>query len=179
MDIKLNQLVCRELGVKVLKNYGLEKWGTDWKPYETVDLADHPLEQVKKLRALLVPFSSNPKAKIDGAIKTIDLWAQALTKGADTIKARTVEKFTDLLIHYLLNAPGHCIFERDTKNDVNLCYYVGEVNYLPKEVHEHSTTPPRCQLTMYYREFGGATGLYRVVLSGSLRGTHSKRGPLS
>jgi hypothetical protein len=158
MEIKLSREMCRELGVKKLKSYGLDRYNSDWKPFETIDLADHPLAMVKKIQEELEPFAKQGIKVAITDLKTIDLWVQALTKGADTVKARTVEKFTDLLIHYLLGVPGHRIFKRDTKNEVNLCYYVGQVDFIPKKIHEKSTTPAHCDMAVFFREFGGQKG---------------------
>jgi hypothetical protein len=161
MEINLTQDLCRAIGVKDLKSYGINEDAWKWERGTQVNIARFSRAKVLDLRNLIEPFSgmngAQLKDKVKGAAlayRDISIWLEAF-KDAASGRPRTVQQFYSMLKKFLLKeAPGQRLYYRDEQRECWWCYYVGKVEYHREYTDRGSVYPAHCDLDLYWYEFG-------------------------
>lgn len=151
MNIYIKKSVAKAIGYAKFKKFDLneEAWG--WKQSAEIALYSLTKEKVTQLKKLLEDNKDVLGVKV--LLSDIEVFFSA-ELDCENKKARTCEQFASFLTKYLMGVDGHRIYERHGEEQW-LAYYVNEVKYYPKQVHQESTTPAHVVLEGIYEEFGG------------------------
>ena len=155
MKLIIKKWVVQRLGYDTLKDFDVpsrESWDT-WRHDCEIDLADLSAKQLDDLEAIL----GHHKKTHGIAVLMFDIrtWRKILAGGASTLKARTVRQFEQVLIAYMLDAPGHRLYRRHEEGAM-LCYYMNDVKYHPpNEGRSGGPEPAYVSATLLYESIGG------------------------
>lgn len=161
MFAKMSKQLAEAIGVKNLREIGIEKDTFTYDVVKELDLRDYTSRNLMVLHRMVESHRSVLGAK--SLLKDLETWQRA----ADTpgqIKARSVQQMVDLVIETMKKVIGKRLFRKDaTDPDAWLCHYVNEVEFLPAEKHSGGGyTPPRCRIELIWEEFGGRKNTFET-----------------
>ncbi len=156
MNLHVTDEMIKAMGAKNLKDFGLQLDGEKlrWNASAAINLRRCSPEQVTKLHTILEPAN---KANVKGARKAmrdLKVWIEAGQKGAEKVKCKDSKHFSALAHTYIEKQPGHRLYGKDEAHGVWRAYYVGQIDYHPKQVSRGGVTPARCTMQLYYSELG-------------------------
>lgn len=151
MIIKLKKDLAASIGFEEFEAFGLGENSWDYTKVGEIDLAVLTAKKIMALDALFEIHTDVRGVKV--IRRDIKTWLAAVNDASST-KPRTVRQFEILLTQFILKANGHRIFCR-FGNDQWLCYYVNEIEYIPAQKHNYSTTPEHVNMYIVWDKFGG------------------------
>ena len=153
MKLIIKKWVAQRIGYDAFADFGVsrESWGT-WRKEQEIDLADLSPKKLDDLEAILTYHKKTHGIAV--LLFDIRTWRKILEGGASTLKARTVRQFEQVLISYMLKAPGHRLYKRHDEGAM-LTYYVNDVEYhRPNESRDYRE-PAYVSMDLVYEEIGG------------------------
>lgn len=154
MEVKISRTLAERLGEDKLRQLGKELRDRFHEEY-TVNLADLTKVQVDKLREWLEDeaFMNVRGPKV--IIRDIDNWKKAI-QDAGPLKARTLQQFSSIVTQYLLQIPGHRLYERlDIEGLAYIAFYVNDVTFHAAIMHSNHRQPAYVEITLLHIELGG------------------------
>jgi hypothetical protein len=149
VKLVLKKKTAEKIGLRSFVQFGVMSDSWTYRDTAEIDLVEIP----RKLDALQALLSEHKSIHGIGVLlKDLAMWRLSL-KDTGAAKARTVKQFESLVTNYLKGVEGHRIYLRESE-DVWLPYFVGEVEYREKVVHNHSTTPEHVTVVLHCERFG-------------------------
>ena len=153
MKLIIKKWLAQRLGYAAFADFGVsrESWDT-WRKEQEIDLASLSTKKLDDLEELL-----EHRKKTHGvAVLLFDIrtWRKILEGGASELRARTVRQFEQVLISYLLKAPGHRLYKRHDEGAM-LTFYVNDVEYHPPNEGRDYRSPAYVSMELVCEEIGG------------------------
>jgi ATP-dependent 26S proteasome regulatory subunit len=158
MHIRMSKELVNAIGIFPLKMFGVELNQFQWQNFVAIDLSHYDRDKLTRLYDLIKDArKKDPKLKTAGtAFNDMERWFSILDHDAKDIKPRTVEQFASALHVFMYSVEGHRLYYQDAARGVHFAYYVGKIEY-HAEYEEYSprrTVPARCDMELFYMEFG-------------------------
>lgn len=153
MHITVKKKVAEAIGFKKFVPYDMDEKQWSWSDSRSINLFSLKTEEFNKLKKLLEENKEVPGVKT--MLNDIDVFVQANEHDAHTkVKAKTCLQFAMMLTKYLMNIPGHRIYERHGE-DQWLPYYVNDITFHPRQKTRDGVIPAYVTMDGLYEEFGG------------------------
>jgi hypothetical protein len=155
MDIFIGKELLEAMGKKALLPYGIDDEKNRWNSSYTIDLRRFSNEKIRKLRDLLEPHNKANVKTARLAFRDINVWIEAAEKGAEGVKCKNTKHFDALAYEFIQKLPGHVLYSKDDDRDVWDRYYVGKIEFHPKQsTRDGGVQPAYTYVKLYYSELG-------------------------
>ena len=151
MNLEVTAEMVEAVGAKNMQPFGVDPEKIRWGKAATINLRRCTLEQVSRLHKLLSPIDTKGSRK---AMRDLKAWIEAGQKGAENVKCKDCKHFAALVREYLKKQPEYRLYGKDEERGTWRAYYVGGIQYRPKEVRAGGVTPAYTTVSLYYSELG-------------------------
>lgn len=152
MEIVLSEELCRAIGAKALKPYGVDFDNFRWHGKRAeIDLSEYSAFKNLELRRLIEPHEKIRTAGV--AIRDITTWIKS-TKDSKDVKPRKLDQLPKMIENLLLPMARQWLYEKDAARNVWFPYWIGGVRYHPPETRSGWYSPPYVSMEMFYVEMG-------------------------
>ncbi|MBU1173285.1 MAG: ATP-binding protein [Proteobacteria bacterium] len=152
MNIKLTEKLVNAIGMSFFKTFYINEDNFRWQKFIEINLRKFTLAEAKELLEECKKYMEIRGTSV--VVKDIETWISACERPG-TQKVRKLEHFCDLLGEYILQVPGHRIFQKHDKDgNAWLCYYVESIEYHPARQGNYGDKPAYVEMTTMYDKFG-------------------------
>lgn len=147
MQVRIYKELFKAVGKSFFESYNIYETRYGYSSFDSLDL-----EHISKEKVLKLAEAVSPHIEIRGTkrlLTDINTWLKMAENGSGDAKPRTAQHFSVMLKKYLMDVPGHRLYQKDGMSQTWFTYYVSDIEYHPAK----SRQPPYVTIELLYEEF--------------------------